>query len=143
MPPKTQAFSLFTLPSSMPWLLLLAYRLIVSGWLLLLQILQLYSRQTEQGRAVYEILSVLCPCPLVLITSVQWPDFQLLAPAFLCLRVFSGCLSKEEPALLPTTPPPSNTQSRTKESGCKYSASLSRLGKMILRQLFILLCRVS
>lgn len=47
----------------------------------------IFKKDRRGKRGVPDPVTALCPYPLVLITSAYswWPDFQLLAPAFLCL----------------------------------------------------------
>ena len=91
-----------TLSSSMPWLLLFAYRLIVSGWLLLLQIIITIFEADRRGEmGVPDSVTVLCPYPLVLITSVYGGQTST-ASTCVSMKVFFSCPSKK-PTLLLTT----------------------------------------
>ena len=94
MPPGTQTF-FFTLSFSMPWLLLFAYRFIILKSGLLLQILSLYSRQTEERSGAYKILRVLCPYSLDLITSCTEAK---LPTASTCISMFEAVFAAHTPS---------------------------------------------
>lgn len=143
MPPGTQAFSFSILPSFLA--LAFAFCLQVYCFRMVAAFPDYHNyfwakQKREKGctRSCHDALPI---SPSSYHFSVQWSDFQLQVPTFLCPRVFFSCLSQEKPTLLPHDL--SSSKSVTKESRCTYLAFfvpwvrwVCFLGRMILRHIF-------